>query len=440
MPTTLSEEFGASFQVCFGAFMVRDSEFLNCVVLSIEPEFFTDDSLKRLIRLVKEFYAEWGAAPGILIFHEFDRLKYAGLLSDEVHRRLNLITEELFRIELQNRDYILGQFEKFVRYQRLESSIPKIAELTKQGKFDEAEAAFKKMLEQPTRGVDLGRAYTSDVLARIQRRQLQETERCWTYIDPIDRYVKGLLPGEIMVFQSQMSSMGKTAALVMLARNFAAQKKRVLFLSLEESIDAIEDRLDQCFAGLREEELLMADVIQRRVARILNRGGARSLIHVVKLPDSGMTISSLRHVAVSVRSQLNFQYDAVVIDYADLLVADTPSLRDNMYETGREVYAGWRAWMQEDRVSGFTGMQSNRGAASEGRADQQHASGSYWKPRIADVVLTLNQDKKSAEEGRLTLFIEKNRKGIRNISLPMRTDFARQRIWVPDEPQFQPLS
>jgi len=423
-----SQKFDAHFQRCFVAFVLKDADFLERVARDLKPEYFTDDAMQRIVRACIAHFHERGTSPKTLIYREFNDLRYSGLLSEDLHKRIVLILEDLIEIQLENRDYIFDEFEKFVRYQRIESSMPKVSELASAGRFEEAEALLATLSEPIGMQIILGQPYTSDVQERIQRRGREDEERCWTLIDPIDKYITGLRGGETMVFQSQKSSMGKTALMVQLAKNFMFSGKKVLFFSLEESIAALEDRLDQCISGVLNdgEGLLEAEFIHRRVERYTSRNGG---IWLAKMPDASTRVSDLKRAAKMIRAQKNFAYNVVIIDYADLLLPEVASMQGDLYQTGKNVYSNWREWMQDENIPGYTGMQSNRAASDNEFADQQHSGGSISKPQYADVVVSLNQSKDKEKQGRLTLFIVKNRNGQKHISIPVTPDFARQRIW-----------
>lgn len=426
MPDSNSKTFGPHFQICFAAFLLRDSDFCGRCIKELKPEYFTDEALQRLIRIIKAFFESYRSAPGILVLQELDQMLSQGLMSRDLHQRLTLVLDELFAVELQNRAYLLDHFEQFLRYQRIDATLPKIAEYADAGKFDEVDRLMREATAPILTAPQLGHYYTADPRARILRRTQEEGERCWTLIPELDQYVDGLRAGEVSLWQSQESSAGKTAALVLLARNFLFQRKRVLFFSLEPSIAELEDRLDMCLAGITKDDLLNGARIERQVSRYLQRGS----LWLEKMPNRGATITDLRERARQISSQFNFQPDVVLIDYLGRLVSENMELRTNLFLNGEDVASSWRDWMQEDNIPSWSAIQSNRSAGEAKVARQQHAGGSIAIIQIAHVVITINRTAEETQQGRTTLFIEKNREGIRHIEVPINTDFSKMAFWT----------
>jgi replicative DNA helicase len=263
----------------------------------------------------------------------------------------------------------------------------------------------------------------------------EEKERCWTLIWEIDQYIDGLRPGEMGVWQSRQSSDGKTAALVLLARNFAFQGKKVLFQFLEGTQEGMEDRMDQCFAGLSRAELLEGEKIERRVARYLRQGS----VWMQKFPAYSTRVSELHDHAKNLRAVHNWVPDVVLVDYLDLCAPETPSLRGDLYESGREIYSRFLEWLQTDGVPGWTALQSNRQAMKEQTAGQAHTGGSLAKVQLAHLVLSINRSPDEKRLGEATVMVVKNRDGRANMSFTIRSDFERMAFAVPEQNVVPPM-
>ena len=411
--------YDSHFQKCVCAFLLRDSEFLALVRPDLRPEFFTDQYLQRLVRLIFQFFDDNKSSPDTLIVHELEKLSGDGKLSTTVKEILDKVLAELFSIELQNRDYLLKEVANFIKFSKIESRFPELVDLSKQCKFEDAAKLAKEMFFSGHSRMSGGRLFNLDTRERVARRLSGEKEKLWTLIPELDAYVEGLVAGEVGVFQSQKSSVGKTAALVYLSRNFMAQRKKVAFYSLEESEEDIEDRMDQCVAGINRKDLIFGPKIEARLRYFWERGG----LWIKKFPDATTKISELREYTQMLRSAYNFCPDVIILDYADLVCPETRSLIGDLYSGGLEVYNHLREWMSEDQLVCWTGMQSNRYADSADVADQKHSGGSIAKPQRANVVISINRGAKDIQSNSTTLHIVKNKKGIAGIDIHIRTDF-----------------
>lgn len=408
--------------------LLRDSDFLRRVARDVDPSLFSDDTTKRVVKLAIEFEKENHAAPGTLVFRVLDSWKEKGLINESLHKVVNLFIDELFALPLQNRHFLLEQFDGFCRKQKAKTLIVPFMEHIKRDNFEEAEALMKELfLFRPTKDQDLGRAYTADTSDRIARRNSEDENRFWTLIPELDMRVSGLRAGEVGIWLSQRSSAGKSAAMQFLTRSAAFQGKKVLIHSLEMSENAYEDRLDQCITGIGKQQLATdGSRISKAVWNMLRHGGG---VWIKSFPP-GTTISRLREHADSLANVHGFRPDIHILDHLDHVAAENKSLSGDLYGTGKVTSSEWIAWMKEEEMVGWTGSQSNRGAAEATVADMHHASNSIAKVYDADLILSINRTQEEENEGRTTIFVVKNRDGKARYPVTIKTNFEKMAFWT----------
>jgi replicative DNA helicase len=428
----MSEEilYDPRFQNIFIAFMLRDPLFLDHVASDIKPEIFTNEYSQRLVRLIIDFYTREKSAPGDLVWRILDDLKEQQLIPKSVYDNLNTYTDDLFAISLQNRNYVLNEFDRFIRHMIFRKNIFPAVEMVKAGKFDEAEELIKQTFtHRPKKEHDLGRLLEVDPMVRVRRRNEEDTQRFWWLVPEIDRRVRGLKRGELMVLQSQRSSGGKSAAMAFLARQYAFQNKRILIYSLEMSEEDYEDRLDMCCCGLADYALTDYARIHKMMRKVARYGGQ---FWIKQFPGQITTVSDLRKHKQQLEQIHNFHADVVIVDYADELTVERKSRSNNSFEAGKEIYSLLRGWAVKDAIGMITGMQSNRGAEDAVVADMGHAGESIAKAWIADVIVSINRDKKETEENITRLHFVKVRTGKARFTITVKTDFERMQFIVPE--------
>jgi replicative DNA helicase len=116
------------------------------------------------------------------------------------------------------------------------------------------------------------------------------------------------------------------------------------------------------------------------------------------------------------------------LDYADLLAPERADATE-LYASGADVYNHLRGWLVEDRLVGWTGLQSGRSAMEVTVADQHHTGGSIAKAQIADLIVSINRSPEEETKGYTNLFIVKNRDGPARYSIAIKTDFNRMAFW-----------
>lgn len=422
--------FDEHFQQHFVNHLLRDSSFLERVAADISPELFSSEYGQRVARLTLDFFAENSAAPSTLVFRVLDKLLERQLMSPEVHKNLCVYIDGLFALDLQNRSFLLREFDNFIRHQQFKRQIIPITEHVKRGDFDAAETLMKEIFTTKSRReLDLGREITSDPSNRIIRRQQSDKRRLWTLIPELDRCTPGLVAGEFAVLQSQRSSAGKSAGLVFLTRSYVFQAAKVLIYSLEMSEEDYEDRIDMCVAGLVDKNLLERHKIQECLRRMFRRGGG---IWVKQFPGSLTSVEDLREHKQMLESVHGFHADAVMLDYADELGPSRQSVAENGFERGKENYSLLRGWAVQDELVIWTGMQSNRSALEATVADQEHSGESIAKAWIADLIISINRTPEEEKAGLTRLWKVKDRRGQARLSFTIRSDFSRMQFWKRD--------
>jgi hypothetical protein len=416
-----SRLYDPRFQNLLLAHCLRDSQFLDHVAPDLRPELIGNEYGQRLVRILVDYHEREHSAPNDLVFHLLDDLKQQGLLQESLHNNLCTYIDDLFALGIENRQYLLREFDRFVKHQLFRRNIIPSAELVKAGRFDEAEQLLKEtFLHRSSSEQDLGRAYTLDPTRRIRRRLEEDHQRFWWLVRDIDSRVRGLKRGELGVLQSQRSSGGKSAGLVFLTRQFAFQQRNILIYTLEMSEEDYEDRLDMCIGGLAKESLTDYTRLHQKLRKLVFRGGQ---IWIKQFPSMITTVSDLQRHKETLEALHGFSPDVIVLDYADELGPEKYSRAGNSFEVGKEVYSHLRGWAVKDKIAIWTGMQSGRGAMDVAVADQEHSGESIAKAWIADLIISINRTAKEQEEGLTRLHFVKNRTGVARFTLTVRTDF-----------------
>lgn len=423
----MEQLFDDHYQLHFLTHMLRDSQFLSHVIDDVKPELFTNELAQRIARITIDHGKDQQAAPATLIFSLLDNWRKKGLVSEAAHKNLTSYADTLFALQLQNREYLLRKFDEFHQHQVFSRNIIPAAKAVKEGNFDKAkELVTAAFTHRPKRGEDLGRQYDSDPTKRIERRRHQDHESFWLLMPELDRHLQGSMRGELFIWQSQRSSAGKSAAMVLCARSFVFQGKNTLIISLEMSEEKYEDRLDMAIAGLPKEALGDRASINHAVTRMFKRGGN---LWIKQFPGQLTTVSDLRRYVQQLENVHNFHPDVIIIDYADELAPEAGIGVDNSFAAGKQIYSHLRGWAVKDNFFCMSAMQSNRSAMDSAVADQEHAGESLAKMWIADTVVSINRTAEEASRGLTNCHIVKHREGPARMSVQIHTDFSTMQFW-----------
>lgn len=419
--------FDEHFQQNYVAFLLRDATFYHHVRQDVTPELFQSDTAKKVVRLILGWAEREDAPPGELIFTEIDNLRKLAAFDDKEINTLKVYLQRLLALDLQNRNFILTQHDRFMSHQKMMANFPKFAERVKQGRFDEARDMMTEIVTFKSRFSEMGRFHNPDPTERILRRDEEEKERFWNFIPELDEVVDGLKRKQIGVWLSQRSSAGKTAALIHQMKSFALQRKNVLFLTLEDGREEIEDKLDMAVAGITKDNLKDREAIERRL-RWLMKGNRR--IHIAEFPSGLTTVNDLRKYTNFLANTENWHADAVLLDYADLLAPeDRAKTGVDLFATGDEVYTHLSGWAKEDNIAIWTAAQGTRSAITESVADQEHMGRSIAKVQIAHQIFSINRTAEEQKEGITQIYVVKNKGGRARFARTIRSDFDRMHFY-----------
>ena len=211
-------------------------------------------------------------------------------------------------------DWLLNEFETFIRHKSLERAILASADLLEQGEYGSVEELIKQAVQIGlTR--DIGTNYFADPrerLLKIKDRNGQISTG-WTTLDyPL---FGGFNRGELSIF-SGCSGAGKSLFLANLGVNWALAGFNVIYITLELSEALVSMRIDSMITGIPSREIFKnIDDVEMKVKMIGKKAGS---IQVKYLP-SGKNVNDIRSYLKEYEIRTGKKADILLVDYLDLL-------------------------------------------------------------------------------------------------------------------------
>jgi replicative DNA helicase len=244
-----------------------------------------------------------------------------------------------------------------------------------------------------------------DSIGEILSRDLRETIKTnWKGID--DDLNGGLGKGELGVIMSQTNN-GKSWTLVRLGAEAWKQKKNVLHVSTEMSLEETNQRYWNYLLNTNNEEIKRDKTTATNTIQKM-----KSEATITTLPFS-MKTKSVADIRNFLKTSTR-KYDMVVIDYADYLV---PSFRNNTaqnYQELGQIYCEIKALAQDFSIPVWTCTQTNRGGYGNNRSENPtltDIADSVRKAEIADILISMLKTEGSSDLKHTMLSVEKNRHG-----------------------------
>jgi len=223
---------------------------------------------------------------------------------------------------------------------------------------------------------------------RIYRRARQQRyQNCpFFLIEPLDRLVHGIGRGNLGMILAPYKR-GKSLMLLHVALAFTIQHLNVMFVSMEDPIDVVEDRLDAMVASLPMKSLAdQPKLLKRRFRQVARL--TRDRLRLVDLTGEGATVSHIESQVLRERDK-GFLTDALIIDYDEEIL---PSKR---YEQKRlefsDIYRDLRRLAARHQMIVWTASQTQANTQSLRIVDGDRTAEDKSKVRKVGMAIGMGQ-------------------------------------------------
>lgn len=344
---------------------VRDRMFLKTVCHDISPDIFPDKAEQIVATIALKFWEDHNEPVGGLLRSDAEDAAR--------HRRLNPEDRKKLR-ELV--DHIQGGRMDLVPVRALEDRVMSIRRdtffeqaleeiISAQEKNTLTTSVLETIVDKAQRELSdrlfLSSDYLEELDKRIKRRQLKSEEDRYPLllIDPIDEKIQAIGRGHFGIFVGPYSS-GKSLFLLHVAMAYAMQALNVMYITLEDPKDVLENRMDSCMTGIPMSRLhKLPNRLRRRFEEM--RSLARGRIKVVDATEGGFTMSKAEKLWEQERAN-GFTADAVFIDYDEEIECEKKftgeMARKREFE---EIYKRIRRFAKKLDIIVWTAAQTKRG-------------------------------------------------------------------------------
>ncbi len=388
MTTRQNADYGFDIQKLYLEMMLADAEtFVRCQSI-FDHELF-DRKLQNSAKFINDYVVEHNVLPTYEIV------------------RASTSTELVSPGELREEhyDWLLQDFETFIRHKGLERAILKSADLLEKGEYGPVEDLVKQAV-QIGLNKDMGTDYFADPRARLMKIK-DKNGQMKTGWDTVDKKLfGGMNRGELNIFAGG-SGAGKSLFLANLGVNWALQGYNVVYLTLELSEELVSMRVDSMITEIPTRDVFkQIDEVEMRVRVI----GKKSGTYQVKYMPSGKTANDVRSYLKEYEIKLGRKVDILLVDYLDLLMPISRKISaENLFIKDKFVSEELRNLAVEKNCVLVTAAQLNRGAVEEVEFDHSHISGGLSKIQTADNVFGIFTSRAMRERGKYQIQLMKTR-------------------------------
>lgn len=388
MTTRQNADYGYDIQKLYLEMMLGDAEtFVRCQGIW-DHELF-DRKLQGAAKFFKDYVDEHSIIPTPEIINAATGQKF------EVPQGL----------QEAHYDWLLTDFETFIRHKGLEKAILKAADMLEKGEYGTVEDLVKKAVQVGLQK-DMGTDYFADPRARLLKIKDKNGQLStgWAALD--QKLFGGFNRGELNIFAGG-SGAGKSLFLANLGVNYALLGLNVIYLTLELSEELVSMRIDSMITGISTREVFkQIDDVEMKVRIIGKKSGSFQ----VKYMPSGKTANDVRAYLKEYEVKTGKKCDVLLVDYLDLLMpAGQKISAENLFIKDKYVSEELRNLAMEKQCIFVTAAQLNRGAVEEVEFDHSHISGGLSKIQTADNVFGIFTSRAMRERGKYQIQLMKTR-------------------------------
>jgi archaellum biogenesis ATPase FlaH len=378
-----------------------------------------------------EYYGKYHQAAGKLLNSEIQHYGGSiGLADRQIHECLEY-SKLLTKLDTTNPNAILGKIVAFKRDLLKTQAIEELIELKSSGELTDA-----KLLEISRRAIQLvsedvlpTTAYFETLEDRIHRRSHEDVLRYPLLgIDPLDRLVRGIGPGHVGLIIGPLKR-GKTMMLQRITTSYVWQKMNVLYITLEDPLADVEDRLDASITSLPIHKLAsLPKTLRERFTRFQRI--AKQRLRLVDGTGGGITTERLEQIWLDHRDQ-GFRADAYIIDYDDEITPTTKN-KDRRFEFA-DIYRDIRRIAGDHKIILWTAAQTQRDTSRMKVLTSDELAEDISKARKVTMAISLGQGDWGPDS--YYLYVAAHRNDVQHVGVNIMSDKSRMLIYDPDATQ-----
>ncbi|MGV1754806.1 DnaB-like helicase C-terminal domain-containing protein [Agrobacterium sp. CG674] len=405
-------DFDDDMQRKIAAMFMRDTTFAMSTKDLIKPEYFTDNSIGALVRIVQEHVKVYRSVPDMKILPTIlkDEIAAKRIRPDMIDGVKEMVRDAL-SADLSNPTFVTDRVADFAKHQALQGAIFQAVDYLEKGNFEKIAQVMKEALAvgAVTDGGDYN--YFEEIETRTQQRH--DTLAGKIVRDGITTgypgmdaclYHMGWGRKELSCVMGAAKA-GKSMALGDFGKNASLAGYNVFYDSLEVAKEIIAARIDAALSDTMMRDLHKdPDKVHDEILKMQARAGQ---FRLRDHPSGTLKPSQLHRLLESYRAD-GLMFDLVIVDYADIMASEYRS--DSLIENLRTIYIDLRALAHEMNCAVLTATQTNRDGAKAHTAKATDVGDDWNKARTVDILIGINATdaEKAAGEARLSWLLSRN--------------------------------
>lgn len=452
IPYTFDDKFNVEAQKYFLKVLIFDQKWASLSGLDIiKPEFFENRMLHNICKWIHEHHKKYHVFPSKLVLEEKakDFINDNTLGTKEYYQYANII-EDIFTLnDNDDMEYFKDQAVAFVRQAAWKQVLSQGTETLREGNYEDAINAFKKVLALGTEN-DLGLDFsttTNDQFIDLLKDDYDDASMLKTGIPSWDKALGGGFVKKNLHLIGAAPGGGKSKTMAYLTKQAMMSSKKVVFITLELSEVETLANINCSITGLSMYQMMNPenhDEFNKKLNIFKNTFNPQS---VVKFYKPGVVTADTIHNYIQKVIQykeetlgIKWKPDVIFVDYLDKLLP-TQKVKGNIYEDVGGVATDLKNLAITFDCPVISGSQLGRYTWSI-KGDQvvnmDAIAESAQKIHLAHSLTTLNANPAEKEQGKVRLYLAKSRSGIPGTVVWCNNDLGKCKLeetdpWNPND-------
>lgn len=395
--------------------LLYDDEYSRKVYPYLKEEYF-DGASREVFNLFGELYDKYTTIPSMEAM--LVSIQSKGLSEDVFESAVSTLQSAYeAKDEAPDTKWLIDETEKYCTDKALFNAIYKSISIIEGSDKLLDKHAIPEILDEAL-SISFEQSVGSDYLEDAMRRYEHYTnvdQRLTFPLSALNKLTNGGLPPKTLSAFLAGSNVGKSALMCFLAGEWLRAGKNVLYITLEMSEEAVQERIDANLLDITTDQLNDPGLNKEW---FLGKVNALKLKTVGKLivkeyPTSGAHSGHFRHLLKELRQKKKFKPDVIFVDYINICLSSRykPGAGANSYTTVKSTAEELRGLAVEFEVPIVTATQTTREGMSSQNPDMASTSESVGLPQTLDWFAAIVTNEELMELGRQMIILIKTRFG-----------------------------
>lgn len=395
--------------------LMYNEEYARKVYPFLKREFF-DGEHREVFDLYTELFDKYNKIPSMESM--LVSVQSKGLLEDVFNSTVNLL-QTVYKSKNEESDvqWLVDETEKYCIDKALFNAIYKSISIIEGSDKDFDKHAIPEILDEALSisfNDSVGSDYLEDFAHRFQHYTNPES-RLRFPLEALNLLTNGGLPPKTLNALLASTNTGKSAMMCYLAGEWLKQGKNVLYISLEMSEEAVQERIDANLMNIKTDDLNNPNLDQSWFEGKIKDLKSKTLgkLIVKEYPTASAHSGHFKNLLRELQQKKKFKPDIVFIDYINICASSRYKSMSgvNSYSYIKAIAEELRGLACEFNLPIMTATQVNREGANSQSPDMTATSDSFGLPMSLDWFCAIVTNDELMEMGRQVLILLKTRYG-----------------------------